>query len=107
MDRPFVDSLCAGFVTSVSNDGSGSTLSKRYEERRNFGVVKKSLEKRQVVDPNPNIIPSIPGCHDRWVNFLKDWYQFVYTYSFIMIPYSLATFICALMSANHLYRRNE
>jgi hypothetical protein len=109
VDRPYVDSLCAGFVTSISTGKSptGSVLAKRHVNRQDLGLNEKSVEKRQVVDPNPNIVPSIPGCHDRWVTFMMDWYQFVYYYSFIMIPYTLATFVCALMAANHLYRRNE
>ena len=61
------------------------------------------LIKRQDYDPNPNIVTSIPGCHDNWIQFLTNWYQFVYLYSFLMVPYSLATFVTGLLAVNHLY----
>ena len=66
-----------------------------------------TLDKRQVYDPNPNIVPTIPGCHDPWIKFLLAWYEFVYYYSFAMIPFSLMTFVSGLLGANHLYKRNE
>ena len=59
--------------------------------------------KRQAYDPNPNIVPTIPGCHDKWIAFLSTWYMFCYGYSFVMIPVILGMFVVTLLTVNHLY----
>jgi hypothetical protein len=95
LDRPFITSKCAGFVTSANI--------KRSEISGPERTSLKSMFKRQVYDPNPNVVPTIPGCHDKWVGFLVDYFTGVAYFSFAMIPFSFVMFIVSILTVNHLY----
>jgi hypothetical protein len=96
MDRPYISNVCAGYVDSSVNQKR--SLDYLVEENQLL-----DLAKRQTYDPNRNIVPTIPGCHDRWVGFLVTYYQAMYYFSFAMIPFSLIVFVTSVLTANHLY----